>query len=586
MQNRFFETLLVVLISAMTLFMSGCSTISSPIKSIAAQDINGLRNALDAGVSPDYVEPIDASRHGLPGYSLVTASLWVERTDMVDLLFQRGADPHKAAMNAFPLLNRQNFRGENGLWVTTLINHGVDPNDKLVGGRTPLHFICIRPGAIEFLVSKGARIDELANSPDVGGRAETPLGACLNEINTAQDEIKMLLASKYGSTPGLTNGDTIDRDNLVKGALMLLKLGADPSAVIVRGSNKVPLIIKAYTITQPGIARALLDHGADVMARTEPTGESVLHVLAKIGTANDVLDVIARAKIAVRSKTHNPREANQVLFSWLDQLSVEGKTAMHLAGANGRMNVIQALIENGADASLRDRNGRTTQQLVAEKIERDEAAVVEANENYRRRLEKADDDARESAANRQGMLAILGSVAIAKGMSGQNYTDDQRRTVIDSYVKDRVNAADGVTTDNFGQSVNTVKRDMDLALLSTQTRARMMAEAQEPTPSKTRSSKKTLTTSRVEIASAQPKTSAPTVAMRSGQVCGVGKRCVAGNGYTQWCSGPDTGGPHCVSECEMTSRVAYHDTELPDNVAYVPSGIACQPGCTVPNPCD
>lgn len=585
MKIPFLAIPLVVLMLATALFTSGCSTISPPIKSIIAQDINGLRKELDAGVSPDYVEPMDSSYHGLPGHSLVTASLWAGRADMVDLLFRRGADPHKAAMIAFPRLNKTPYRDGNEFWVTTLINHGVDPNEKLAGGRTPLHFSCNLPGSIEFLVRKGARIDEPASSPDVGGGTETPLGACLNEINAAQDTIKMLLASKYASVPGLADADTLIRDNIVKSALMLLKLGADPSAVIVRGSNKVPLIIKAYTIAQPGIARALLDHGADVMARTEPTGESVLHVLAKIGAANDVLDVIARAKIAARSKTNNPREANELLFSWLDQLSVEGKAAMHLAGSNGRMDVIQALIENGADASLRDRNGRTTQQLVTEKIERDRAAELAAREDDRRRLEKANDDARESAANRQGMLAILGSVAIAKGMSGRNYTDDQRRTVIDSYVSDRVNAANGATTDNFEQSVNTVKRDMDLAFLSTQTRARIMEDAQELSAKKANSSKKRSTTSRVETASVQPKTPSA-VAMRSGQICGVGKRCEAGNGYTQWCAGPDNGNPLCISECRMSSGVVYHDTNLPTNVAYIPSGNDCRPGCTVPNPCD
>jgi hypothetical protein len=80
----------------------------------------------------------------------------------------------------------------------------------------------------------------------------------------------------------------------------------------------------------------------------------------------------------------------------------------------------------------------------------------------------------------------------------------------------------------------------------------------------------------------------PTLAKtdESWRACGPGKTCAAGDGYAHFCSGPaKPGAPMCKSECRMTSGVAYHDTSLPNNAAYIPSSAACVPGCTAVNSC-
>lgn len=72
----------------------------------------------------------------------------------------------------------------------------------------------------------------------------------------------------------------------------------------------------------------------------------------------------------------------------------------------------------------------------------------------------------------------------------------------------------------------------------------------------------------------------------SWRACGPSKTCAAGDGYAHFCSGPaKPGAPMCKSECRMTSGVAYHDTSLPNNAAYIPSSAACVPGCTAVNSC-
>ena len=72
----------------------------------------------------------------------------------------------------------------------------------------------------------------------------------------------------------------------------------------------------------------------------------------------------------------------------------------------------------------------------------------------------------------------------------------------------------------------------------------------------------------------------------SWKACGPKKRCLAGDGYSQFCSGPfDSGKPMCKSECAMSSGVFYHDTTLPPG-NYVPGNGSCPIGsCNVYNEC-
>lgn len=69
------------------------------------------------------------------------------------------------------------------------------------------------------------------------------------------------------------------------------------------------------------------------------------------------------------------------------------------------------------------------------------------------------------------------------------------------------------------------------------------------------------------------------------QQCGPEQWCEAGDGMSQFCVGPPTG-KRCKSECVMRSGIIYHDTQLPKNVAYIPSNEKCEYRCDVRNSCD
>lgn len=112
---------------------------------------------------------------------------------------------------------------------------------------------------------------------------------------------------------------------------------------------------------------------------------------------------------------------------------------------------------------------REREERIAEQERRAEAALERQRLDEEARERRAQ-EARESAVRVQAGLAIFGAAAIGKATAGSNYTDAQRRALVESYTKDRINAIDGVQTNNFGQQAETVKRELD-----TTHRARMAA---------------------------------------------------------------------------------------------------------------
>jgi len=99
-------------------------------------------------------------------------------------------------------------------------------------------------------------------------------------------------------------------------------------------------------------------------------------------------------------------------------------------------------------------------ERIAEEERRAEAALEQERLNEEARERRAQ-EARDSAVRRQALMAGVGGIFIAKATAGSNYTDAQRRSLVESYTKDRINAIDGVQTNNFGQQAETVKRELD-----------------------------------------------------------------------------------------------------------------------------
>ncbi len=122
---------------------------------------------------------------------------------------------------------------------------------------------------------------------------------------------------------------------------------------------------------------------------------------------------------------------------------------------------------------------------IAEEYRLAEAARVKAEEQLRlaeeaeqrriARAEQAEEEARQSETNKQGLFAIAGAIGIAKLTGGKNFTDAQRSDLVNSFAKDRANAANGVSSNNFGESADKVKGQLDTARADAE-RARQASE--------------------------------------------------------------------------------------------------------------
>ncbi len=278
----------------------------------------------------------------------------------------------------------------------------------------------------------------------------------------------------------------------------------------------------------PAVA-AILEQGAKVNQQCAPDNSGYHYSsLPELGMWFYPLDVVIE-QIILRSRKHSADLPT--FFNYADILLKKGAESKHLHG-----NILHA----------GHINAKTLPEFIAQvnKFSGDaNLALDEYEKNIREAEAKAEAKRREDEQESKAMWAsTIGGLATIASMSAQNYAANKGNSNIQN-----MPAPTKSHTNNLS-----------------------LPPQNQPS----------ITTNNKQTAAAQP--AIPTY---SGQPCGPDKRCTAGDGYTHWCSGPDNGRPLCESECTMTSGVSYHDTSLPNNVAYMPSGEKCQPGCTVPNRC-
>ena len=284
-------------------------------------DIQLFRRCMDVYVSDDW-DP----------WILHKAARWTGNPTIVQLLLEAGADPSARDDDGLTPLHRGAVNN-NPVVTLHLLAAGADPNAPDNQGYTPLHYSAAQSGngrVVARLLAGGA--DPLAESND--GR--TPLHSALRYA-AARSVISVLVQA--GAADNLTPLQLAALQGDSDAVASLLADGADPN--LADGYGWTPLHF-AVPLSGSEIVSALLQAGADPSVRTGG-GAAALHLAAPQATLAVVSDLL-REGADPNAKDGEIEQA---------------QSPLHLAAASqDDPSVVVALLNAGADASVRDDNGQ------------------------------------------------------------------------------------------------------------------------------------------------------------------------------------------------------------------------------------
>jgi ankyrin repeat protein len=208
-----------------------------------------------------------------------------------------------------------------------LMGGGADTSAANKHGRTPLHDAAFG----------------LAGTADLDGRLDV---ATLVIANGA----KVNARDRSGRTPLDEAIGSSDRETAERMAAFLIAAGADSRTVDAHGDSALH---RAATLGQVAAVQRLLDHGADVNALGRDT--TPLGAAAYQGHAEVVALLLMHGADVNRSVQGSRLDGNGAPLAMALQPSAGTSTTRE----SGVRLVIRALLDGGADADARDRQGRT-----------------------------------------------------------------------------------------------------------------------------------------------------------------------------------------------------------------------------------
>lgn len=260
---------------------------------------------------------------------------------------------------------------------------GIDPDARYVVGLRPLQLAATfsgDPAVIDALLEAGAPLegrDANGNTALISSAQLSDAPAVVERLLAAGAEVTA--ANEEGETPlhaaaGATNDPAVIR--------LLLEAGASLEAEVSNHwDGATPLVYAARWNTNPAVVRTLLEAGADPGV-TIGDGETALHQTA----AGSIEPAVARTLVRSAGLAPNARDADgetplheaarndrvaAKMIAMLVELGadidarrrVDGRTALHVAASLGRAAAVQALLDAGASARLRDGAGERALDL-------------------------------------------------------------------------------------------------------------------------------------------------------------------------------------------------------------------------------
>lgn len=135
----------------------------------------------------------------------------------------------------------------------------------------------------------------------------------------------------------------------------LLENGADPH---LPGYDDMSALDVWCYEGDPGAVEILLKHGVDLNLGSAPTGETPLHYATSRGHLPGRTECV---KLVLAAGADPNRKANVGVGTpaYMRDVCVRGETPLHRAALLGNEDMIQSLLDHGADPSIKDAHGES-----------------------------------------------------------------------------------------------------------------------------------------------------------------------------------------------------------------------------------
>lgn len=337
------------------------------------------RILLERGANPEVGAGDDA--YGTP----LHRACWQGNIEMVLILLKHGAQIDSVNNTKDTPLCFAIGQGQTAV-AKLLLDRGADPNGK---GNSPLSAAACEEGRSEIariLLERGAEVGmALHNAANQGDadlvqlllahkvdrslrddESRTPLHVAVmcSEDDRIQEYFKivdLLLEHGYSMDDGSSGGGRVI--HLAANLPMLehlLERGAD---VNTRTTNNgaTPLYL-ACAYKDVDRVRFLLDHGADANASDEDGGTPLHQVIAQADERSKaIVDLLLKHGSAPDIFTHAQLGRTEKVLALLDEKpdlvhaqGPGGQTLLHIAAANGNLDLVKALVMRGADLEAKN----------------------------------------------------------------------------------------------------------------------------------------------------------------------------------------------------------------------------------------